>query len=75
VFAVVVVGVEPPAEFGVELLGAVDIRDGDDDDLELHVDWRDAVSMPRTAFVLIAASCVVSFSCLHATCAVAVEDA
>ena len=32
------VGVEPPPELRVELLRAVDIRDGDDDDLELHVD-------------------------------------
>ena len=31
------VGVETPAEAGVELLGARDIRDRDDDDLELHV--------------------------------------
>ena len=32
------VGVEPPPEAAVELLRAVDVRDGDDDDLELHVD-------------------------------------
>ena len=32
------VGVEPPAEARVELLRAVDIRDGDDDHLELRVD-------------------------------------
>lgn len=31
--------VEPPPEAAVELLGAVDTRDGDD--LELHVDSRD----------------------------------
>ena len=31
------VGVEPPAEARVELLRAVDVRDGDDDHLELHV--------------------------------------
>jgi hypothetical protein len=31
------VGVEPPAEASVELLRAVDIRDGDDHHLELHV--------------------------------------
>src|ERR1700722_5449558 len=42
VFAVIEVGVEPPPELGVELLRAVNIRDGDDDDLELHVGWRDA---------------------------------
>src|SRR5271167_1902104 len=34
------IGVEPPPEPPVELLCAVDIRDGDDDDLELHVDSR-----------------------------------
>ena len=32
------VGVEPPPELRVELFRAVDIRDGDDDDLELQVD-------------------------------------
>src|SRR5204862_885084 len=32
------VRVQPPSEALVELLGAVDIRDGDDDGLELHVD-------------------------------------
>ena len=32
------VGVEPPSEPLVELLGPVDIRDGDDDDLEFRVD-------------------------------------
>ena len=42
VVTVVEVGVEPPPELRVELLRAVDIRDGDDDDLELHVDFRDA---------------------------------
>ena len=36
------VGVEPPTEPRVELLRAVDIRDGDDDHFELHVDPRDA---------------------------------
>ena len=36
------VGVEPPPEPPVELLRAVDIRDRDDDYLELHVDSRDA---------------------------------
>src|SRR5271155_3922190 len=40
VAAVVVVGVEPPPEPRVKLLRAVDIRDGDDDDLELGVDSR-----------------------------------
>jgi len=56
VFTVVVVGVEPPSELRVELLGPLDIPNRDDDDLELHVGWSDAVSIPRTAFVLIAAS-------------------
>ena len=60
------VGVEPPTELRVKLFRAVDIRDGDDDNLELHVDSRDAVaSILRTALVLMAASCVVSFLCLH----------
>src|SRR4029077_9506923 len=36
------VGVEPPPEARVELLRAVDIRDGDDDHLELHVASPDA---------------------------------
>jgi hypothetical protein len=35
------VGVEPPAEGRVELLRSVDIRDGNGDDLELHVDLPD----------------------------------
>src|SRR6266404_182944 len=34
------VSVEPPPETSVELLCAVDIRDGDDDNLELHIDSR-----------------------------------
>ncbi len=38
-------GVMPPAELAVELLGAIDIRNRDDDDFELHVDrlrlWDD----------------------------------
>ena len=38
VVAVGEVGVEPPTEAAVESLGAVDIRNRDDDDLELHVD-------------------------------------
>ena len=32
------VGVEPPAQVAVEALGAIDVRNRDDDDLELHVD-------------------------------------
>jgi hypothetical protein len=36
------VEVEPPSDPLVELLRAVDIRNGDDDDLELHVNSRDA---------------------------------
>src|SRR6202451_2754352 len=31
------VGIEPPPEFGVELLRAVNVRDRNDDHLELHV--------------------------------------
>ena len=34
--------VEPPPDAAVELLGAVDIRNGDDDHLDLHVDLLDA---------------------------------
>ena len=33
-----VVGVEPPTQVAVEALGAVDVRNGNDDDLELHVE-------------------------------------
>src|SRR5262252_5362710 len=36
------VAVEPPSEPRVELLRAVDIRDRDDDDLELHINSRNA---------------------------------
>src|ERR1051326_6181055 len=32
------VGIEPPAEFRVKLLCTVDVRDGNDNHLELHVD-------------------------------------
>ena len=32
------VGVEPPAQAAVEVLGALDVRDRDDDDLELQID-------------------------------------
>src|SRR5580704_16112970 len=42
VLTVVVVGVESPPEPRVELLRAIDIRDGDNDDFELHVDFRNA---------------------------------
>jgi hypothetical protein len=35
------VGVEAPAEPAVELLRAIDIRDGDDDHLELHLEVLD----------------------------------
>ena len=34
------VGVEPPAQAAVEALGALDVRNRDDDDLELQVDRR-----------------------------------
>jgi hypothetical protein len=36
------VGVEPPPEVPVERFHSVNIRDGDDGDLELHIDSRDA---------------------------------
>jgi hypothetical protein len=32
------VGIQPPAEAAVKPLGAIDVRNRDDDDLELHVD-------------------------------------
>jgi len=34
------VGVEPPTQLGVEALGAIVIRDRDDDTFELHLDRR-----------------------------------
>ena len=37
---VVVIGIETPAEFGVEVFSAIDVGDRDDDDLELHVGGR-----------------------------------
>src|SRR6266446_6198178 len=37
VVLVSVVGVEPPSELRVELLRAINIGDGEDDDLKLHV--------------------------------------
>ena len=46
------VGVEPPPEPPVELLRAVDIRDGDDDRLELHIDSRDASRVVSTDFIV-----------------------
>src|SRR5881396_3507480 len=36
VVLVSVVGVEPPSELRVELLRAIDVGDGEDDDLKLH---------------------------------------
>src|SRR5271155_2446489 len=42
IFAGGAVEVEPPSDPLVKLLRAVDIRNGDDDDLELHVNSRDA---------------------------------
>jgi hypothetical protein len=36
----VVVGVEPPPEAAVKALGAIDVRNRDDGDLQLHVDRR-----------------------------------
>ncbi len=32
-----VIPIQPPAEIAVEALGAIDIRDGNDDHLEFHV--------------------------------------
>ena len=32
------VGIEPPTQITVKALGAIDVRDRDDDDLKLHVD-------------------------------------
>ena len=46
-----IVGVEPPPEPPVELLRAVDIRDGDDDHLELRLDSCDAGRVVTTEFV------------------------
>src|SRR5580704_18602878 len=51
VVTVVIVGVEPPPEPPVELLRAVDIRDGDDDHLELCFDSCDAGRFATTEFV------------------------
>ena len=42
IFAGGAVNVEPPSDPLVKLLRAVDVRNGDDDDLELHVNSRDA---------------------------------
>ena len=58
------VGVEPPPEALVELLRAVDVGDGDDDDLELQVDLGATLAVPvasfaRASFVLMAASLAV----------------
>jgi hypothetical protein len=33
-----VVDVEPPTQVAIETLGAIDVRDRDNDDLKLHVD-------------------------------------
>src|SRR6476659_7668256 len=43
------VGVEPPPEPRVELLRSIDIRDGNNDDLEFHVDFRGARLAGRVA--------------------------
>jgi len=43
------VAVEPPPEAAIELLGAVDIRDRDDDDLEFHVAFADGRIVGRVA--------------------------
>src|SRR5215510_14823250 len=46
------VGVKPPAQPPVKLLCAVDVRDGDYDDLELHVQFRDARAAGNIFFQL-----------------------
>ena len=51
VVAVVIVGVEPPPEPPVELLRAVDIRDGKDDHLELRLDSCGAGRVVATEFL------------------------
>jgi hypothetical protein len=42
IFAGGAVNIEPPSDPLVKRLRAIDIRNGDDDDLELHVNSRDA---------------------------------
>ncbi len=60
VFTVVVVGVEPPTEPSVELLRAVEIRDGDDDYLKLHVHFRGIA--PLSGSLLVALKVDILFS-------------
>jgi hypothetical protein len=50
------IGVEPPTELPIELLGAVDIRNRDDDRFELHVDSRDA--RDKTAYCICVHGCL-----------------
>ena len=50
IFTVVEVSVEPPPEPPVELLRTVHIRDGDHDDLELHIHF--AATALQAAFSL-----------------------
>ena len=45
------IGVEPPAEFCIKLLGAFDVGDRDDDDLELQVDCRRGLGFGWGAFL------------------------
>jgi len=52
------VGIEPPPEVRVEILRAIGVRNRDDDDLELHVDFRDAARVVP-AYCLGAHGCLV----------------
>jgi hypothetical protein len=42
------VGVEPPTQAAIETLGAVDVRNRDDDDLEPHVDCSCSRGLDRS---------------------------
>ena len=54
------VGVEPPSETTVKFLRAVDIRDRNDDHLQLHVDAGDFARVAATDIRTTVASSVVS---------------
>src|SRR4030095_3491562 len=56
-------GVEPPPEPLVEFLRAVDIRDGDDDDLELHVVAADLLCAHRGLLTCVSACACERFEC------------
>jgi hypothetical protein len=60
--AVAEVGIEPPTESAVELLGAIDIRDWDGDYLELQVDLPDA----RIGGRVLGTNCGAGHGCLVA---------